>query len=48
MPAAKLTVTLVGDPVRISMAVDDDTVLQLLREKQRELVVNVSYDDDDD
>lgn len=48
MPAAKLTVTLVGDPVRISMAVDDDTVLQLLREKQQEIVVSVDYNDDDD
>lgn len=48
MPAAKLTVTLFADPIRVSMAVDDDTVLELLREKQRELVVNVDYNDDDD
>jgi hypothetical protein len=48
MPAAKLTVTLLGDPIRISMAVDDDNVLELLREKQSELTVSVDYNDDDD
>jgi len=48
MPAAKLTVTLIGDPNRISMAVDDDNILELLREKLSELTVSVDYNDDDD